>query len=160
CADPSDPSAKPQAAAVELHFSVRDSGVGIPPDKQQVIFDPFTQADGSATRRFGGTGLGLAISARLATLMSGRLWAESEPGRGSTFHFTAQVQIGSVNREGREGGSLAPPLVSRPMPHAGRMLRILLAEDNTVNQQVASSLLQRQGHRVRVVDNGRQALQA
>ncbi len=75
-------------AGVVLHVRVADTGIGIPREKQQAIFDAFTQADGSITRQFGGTGLGLSIASRLVILMGGRMWLESEPGCGATFHFT------------------------------------------------------------------------
>jgi signal transduction histidine kinase len=74
-----------------LHFTVSDTGIGIAPDKQHSIFQAFTQADGSSARRFGGTGLGLATASRLVKMMGGRIWVESEPGKGSTFHFTARL---------------------------------------------------------------------
>ncbi|HMB79470.1 MAG TPA: ATP-binding protein [Vicinamibacterales bacterium] len=139
---------------VRLHFRVADTGIGVASDKQGAIFEPFQQADGSMTRRFGGTGLGLAIASNLAALMGGRVWVDSEPGVGSTFHFTATVTIAA------SAPIAAAPGAGRPAAAASRLLRILVAEDNIVNQRVASGLLTKRGHEVTVVSTGREALHA
>ena len=116
------------------------------------MFRPFEQADGSMTRKYGGTGLGLSICSQLAEMMGGRVWAESELGRGSTFHFTARFGVPAA----------PPPREDRPAPRTGglRPLRVLLAEDNAVNQLLAVRLLQKRGHEVVVVGDGRAALEA
>ena len=136
-----------------LHFCVADTGIGVPADKRSAIFEPFQQADGSMTRRFGGTGLGLAIASNLAELMGGRVWVDSEPGVGSTFYFTAAVTVAAS----------APTVVQsagEPAATAARGARILVAEDNIVNQRVAEGLLTMRGHQVTVVSTGREALHA
>src|ERR1035438_7035722 len=111
------------ASPATLHCSIADTGIGIPLEKQQTIFDPFTQADSSMTRRYGVSGLGLPISARLVQLMGGRLWLESETGSGSTFHFTVPVGIAT--------GSLDSPPDSSPL--AG--MRVLIVDDNRTSRQ-------------------------
>ena len=99
-----------EASRAQLHFQVRDTGIGIPRDKQEVIFRAFTQADGSMTRKYGGTGLGLTISASLVARMGGKIWVESEPGAGSVFHFTAQFEMQSA--AGAENPAAAEELKS------------------------------------------------
>ncbi|MDO9017416.1 MAG: ATP-binding protein [Deltaproteobacteria bacterium] len=140
-----------------LRVAVSDTGVGIPESKHVAIFESFTQADGSTTRQFGGTGLGLAIAARLVALMGGRLWVESEEGRGSRFHFTARV---GLRAEGRSAQAAEPPAAVGAGPAAGRRLRVLLAEDNPVNQLLATRILERRGHAVVLVENGEDAVAA
>jgi signal transduction histidine kinase/CheY-like chemotaxis protein/streptogramin lyase len=146
--------------SIALHFSVADSGCGIAPEKLQLVFEPFAQADGSTTRRHGGTGLGLAICARLVELMGGKMWVESEIGRGSTFHFTSRLHTKSSQSTG--GPSSAATQAESPGAAAGRPepLSILLAEDHPVNKKLAALILERQGHRVTSVQNGREALAA
>jgi signal transduction histidine kinase/ActR/RegA family two-component response regulator len=135
-----------------LHFSVTDTGIGIPIEKQASIFEAFSQVDGSTTRRFGGTGLGLAISSTLVELMGGRIWLESEPDVGSTFHFTLALEAAELTAVARD----AIPAPSPPV----RRLKVLVAEDNVVNQRVAVGLLARRGHDVTAVANGRLAIEA
>jgi PAS domain S-box-containing protein len=137
-----------------LHVRVTDTGIGIPADKRETIFEPFRQVDGSMTRRFGGTGLGLAISSTLVELMGGRLSVDSEPGVGSTFHFAAPFAIA------RPGASVDARGVDRVPGRPARAARVLVAEDNIVNQRVAAGLLTKRGHEVTVVSNGREALAA
>jgi PAS domain S-box-containing protein len=113
-----------------LHFSVTDTGIGIPPDKQQLIFDAFSQADSSTTRRFGGTGLGLAISKQLVELMGGKIWVESEAGQGSTFHFTAAFEVR------RPSGSRADALARQLSD-----LSVLVVDDNETNRRILQEVL-------------------
>jgi two-component system, sensor histidine kinase and response regulator len=115
---------------VTLHFSVKDTGVGIAQDRQRSVFEPFTQADGSMTRTYGGTGLGLSISAQLVRLMGGRIWVESEAGTGSTFHFTARLA---------PGDAAAAAAVSDPVDL--RDLRALIVDDNVTNRRLLEQML-------------------
>jgi CheY-like chemotaxis protein len=151
--------------AVLLHFCVRDTGIGIPPEKQDVIFRAFEQADQSVSRRFGGSGLGLAISARLVRLMNGRIWVESELQRGSAFHFEAWFDLAGAEQglssAGESPATSAPGKEGEPLlPAPSRALRLLLVEDNPVNQRLARRLLEKRGHSVRLAGNGREALAA
>jgi len=139
-----------------LHFSVRDTGIGIPKDKQASIFEAFTQADSSITRKFGGTGLGLSIVTRLVVLMGGKLWVESEPGQGATFHFTANFSLPSQD----EAEAFEAASHSVGGRDTERSLKILLAEDNVINQRLAVTLLQKKGHLVSIANNGIEALDA
>jgi two-component system sensor histidine kinase/response regulator len=132
-----------------LHFQVRDTGIGIPADKQALIFEAFVQADSSTTRRFGGTGLGLAISSRLVKRMGGRIWVESELGKGSTFHFTAHF---TLPRE-----ALERPLRQGP----GRLhgLSVLVVDDNATNRFILAETLAQWQMRPITVESAAAALQ-
>lgn len=151
---------------VTIHFEVRDTGIGIPGDKQAAIFEPFSQADGSTARKFGGTGLGLTICARLAEKMGGRIWVESVVGQGSNFHFTVVIgvrQHPASPKPSDASQSLAQLASAASYDSASEQFsncRILLAEDNVVNQRLALRLLENQGHFVTVVPDGRAALAA
>ncbi|MCX6676330.1 MAG: ATP-binding protein [Methanothrix sp.] len=140
----------------EIHFAVKDTGIGIPEDKMGRLFQSFCQVDASTARRYGGTGLGLAISKRLAELMGGKMWVESEVGKGSAFHFTIQVEptlCGPIEI-GRPSSRVA---VQRDLD---KSLSILLAEDNLVNQIVTQRMLNKLGYRADVAANGIEVLQA
>jgi two-component system sensor histidine kinase/response regulator len=130
----------------EFHFSVSDTGIGIPESRAASIFQAFVQADGSTTRRYGGTGLGLAISARLVELMGGRIWVESQPGAGSTFHFTARLGMDSETRS-----------ASTPRPRLAG-LRVLVVDDCAVNRRILDEILGRNGLVPSTIDSGPLAL--
>lgn len=142
---------------VKLKFSVRDTGIGLSKESEGKLFQAFTQADSSTTRRFGGTGLGLAISRKLVEIMGGSLWVESEEGKGSTFAFTAWFGIPSAPDFGSRAASGSLPVVAdKDYGLAG--VRVLLAEDNEVNQQIAAELLIRQGMIIEIAGNGEEAV--
>ncbi|MEI8003456.1 MAG: response regulator, partial [Methanothrix sp.] len=154
---------------VTIRFSVSDTGIGIPANRQNILFSPFTQVDGSTTRKYGGTGLGLAISKQLAGLMGGEIGVESEEGKGSTFWFTAVfakrlAMPGSteegpieIEEEGAIESCAARPTISQLFK---RKIRILVAEDNPVNQKVAQALLRKMGLQADVAANGQEAVNA
>jgi len=133
-----------------VRVGIRDTGIGISKSAQAKLFGSFVQADSSISRRFGGTGLGLSISRRLVEVMGGEIGVDSEPGKGSEFHFALVLPVGTA------------PAAERieALPQAGAALRILLAEDNIVNQKVAVGLLKMTGHTVEIAGNGAEALAA
>jgi signal transduction histidine kinase/DNA-binding response OmpR family regulator len=119
-----------------LHFSVRDTGIGIPLEKQKTVFEAFSQADAATTRKFGGTGLGLTISSRLVRLMGGNIWVESEPGQGSCFHFTLEAAIVPA-------AQLETEPAPEPVPLAG--LPVLIVDDNASSRRILSEVLEAEG---------------
>lgn len=128
---------------VFLHFAVIDTGIGIPHDKQKLIFDAFSQADGSTTRHYGGTGLGLAITTQLVEMMGGRIRVESEPGFGSTFHFTVRMVLQT---------NPTAPLATIPIELRG--LRVLIVDDNATNRRILEATLTNWGMKPTCVDGG------
>ena len=133
-----------------LHFSVSDTGIGIPADKRAAIFEMFEQADASMTRRHGGTGLGLAIASRLVEMMDGRIWVESEPGRGSQFHFTVRLGLADP----------AHPLPPSPEPPSLHGMRVLVVDDNATNRRILEEILRSWQMEPTTVHNAVEALGA
>jgi|HubBroStandDraft_1064217.scaffolds.fasta_scaffold10149_2 PAS domain S-box-containing protein len=133
-----------------LHFSVTDTGIGIPLDKQQHIFEAFAQADSSTTRKYGGTGLGLAISAQLCELMNGVMWVESEEGRGSIFHFTAH--FGRPEARGEKSGE-SEPVKLRDLP-------VLVVDDNSTNRKILEEMIANWRMKPVAAPNGPAAMEA
>jgi PAS domain S-box-containing protein len=131
-----------------LHLIVSDTGVGISPEKQKLIFEPFSQADSSTTRKYGGTGLGLTISARLVEMMGGRIWVESEMGRGSEFHFTVRM---GASEKAIEVGTIAPAELLRGV-------KVLVVDDNRTNRRILEGMLKRWEMNSTSVDDGEKAL--
>ncbi len=150
-----------------LNFRVRDTGIGIPPAKQQTVFDAFEQADGSMTRKYGGTGLGLTICTQLTGLMGGKISVESTPGSGSTFHVVLPFELQSADDAAEAphpaGAEAEDPFASAPSAailELNSRRQILLVEDNPVNQKLAARLLEKRGYTIDTANNGHEALAA
>lgn len=135
---------------VELHFKVKDTGIGIPPEKQGLLFKAFSQADSSTTRKYGGTGLGLVISVRLVELMAGKMWVESGEGQGSTFHFTARFVVAAAKAQSS----------SRALEGELQGLSVLIVDDNETNRRILCDMTRGWGLRPTATDSGSTALAA
>jgi len=132
-----------------LHFTVSDTGIGIPTEKQKSIFEPFTQADTSTTRRFGGTGLGLTICTRLVEMMGGEIWVESDPGKGASFHFTVRLGLAQAP---------SPRLQTTAQPEILCGVKVLIVDDNQTNRQILEKMLARWEMKPTLVESGEDAL--
>jgi two-component system sensor histidine kinase/response regulator len=139
-----------ESDSIDLHFAIRDTGIGVPKDKQAIIFESFVQADGSSRRKYGGTGLGLSISTRLVAMMGGRIWLESEPGQGSTFHFTAKFQLPLTSDEKRAPNGQA----------SLTGISVLIVDDNPTNQRILEQTVIQWGMKPTVVASGWAAIAA
>ena len=138
----------PTGVEARLHFSVRDTGIGIPPDKQKVIFEAFSQADTSTTRKYGGTGLGLAISSRLVKSMGGRIWVKSRIGKGSTFHFVVSLELQKTRRQ-KSVTTQTSKLQKLP---------VLIVDDNVTNRRIFVEMLRNWRMKPTAVESGKAAL--
>ncbi|HPN88055.1 MAG TPA: PAS domain S-box protein [Candidatus Omnitrophota bacterium] len=143
---------------VVLKFSVKDQGIGIPKERQNKLFEIFSQVDDSTTRKYGGTGLGLAICKRLVEMMSGKIWVESDEGKGSTFFFNPEFEVVDKDPNAFLLDQDAPTVDEKFVEEKLKGLRILLAEDNIVNQRMTVKILEKQGWFVEAVDNGQAVL--
>lgn len=154
--------AKPAETPLQLavHLEVADSGAGIPKDKLPVIFEKFTQADGSISRKYGGTGLGLAITRKLVEMHGGAIQVESEEGRGSTFRIILPCERGPAEPERRPSGERDAASFAADLSSEGKPARILVVEDNHVNQKVVTAVLRKKGYQIDIAQNGMEALQA
>jgi PAS domain S-box-containing protein len=157
-------SSKNSENCLEILFAVQDTGIGIAENDLDKLFLPFSQVDASTTRRYGGTGLGLAISKKLVELMGGKIWVESEPGKGSTFYFTIRTkpilsgqEVGGASQIQQRRQPISEPMPNIVIPSH---LSILLAEDNLLNQKVVLEMLKRLGYRADIAANGFEVLQA
>jgi len=144
--------------AAKLLFSVRDTGIGIPETKQSAIFESFTQADSSSTRKYGGTGLGLTICKRLVEMMDGEIWVEGQEGKGSTFSFTARFSIDRSTRDRKRSKSAVQDQKGKEALES-RSLRILLVEDAKENWIVVKAFLKKSPHAIEVAENGKIGLE-
>jgi CheY-like chemotaxis protein len=157
---------------IHLHFAVRDTGIGIPPERMNRLFQSFSQVDMSITRKYGGTGLGLAISQKLVDIMGGRIWVESELGKGSTFHFSVPVDIATPLAFSLGGKAESSPYLCQDLCRAQGTternhrrgihdeLRILIAEDNDVNKRVIEKMLKKLGFQADIANDGQDVLEA
>ena len=147
---------QPSSDMFELRFTVADTGIGIPADRLDRLFISFSQIDASTTRKYGGTGLGLAICRKLAELLGGRIWVESEVGKGSRFSFTIMAPAGPpLAAVAKPGPAMAGALLGDRHP-----LRVLIAEDNVINQKVTLAMLRRLGYRADLAANGLEAVKS
>ncbi|EIW15833.1 MULTISPECIES: ATP-binding protein [Pelosinus] len=143
---------------VNLLFVVRDTGIGIPPEKINIIFHKFTQVDSSTTRKYGGTGLGLSIVKHLVEIMGGRVWVESSLDKGSSFYFTVSFEVCQITLSNHPLEQLKQPESNKELQRIEK-LQVLLVEDEFINQKVAVKMLTNQGHNVTLASNGQQAIE-